>query len=79
MRVLATKFEPFPDSLFCRHDLHKKTTLQLHDWGQRRIAKWNKSGRRSQMPDVEIVNGAEPSVSFSIDIPRDPSSSLNVF
>ena len=31
------------------------------------------------MPDVEIVNGAEPTVSSSIDISRDPSSSLNVF
>ncbi|RPD69580.1 hypothetical protein L226DRAFT_575567 [Lentinus tigrinus ALCF2SS1-7] len=47
------------------HDLHRKTTLKLHAWGERRIAKWNKSGRHGQIPDVEIVNGAEPSLGSS--------------
>ncbi|KAI0685064.1 caspase domain-containing protein [Cerioporus squamosus] len=45
------------------HDLHKRTTLQLHAWGGRRIAKWNKSVKCDEaLPDVEVVNGSEPSL-----------------
>ncbi|TFK85486.1 hypothetical protein K466DRAFT_588065 [Polyporus arcularius HHB13444] len=48
------------------HDLHKRTTLKLHVWGERRIAAWKRLGLDDEaLPDVEIVNGSEPSLGSS--------------
>ncbi|KAI0754085.1 caspase domain-containing protein [Daedaleopsis nitida] len=45
------------------HDLHKNTTLKLHRWSERQVRQWVDSGSPvDQLPNVEVVNGSEPSL-----------------